>query len=332
MATNTFMTKLANQLVERKGVSRATSLIYVNKLYRLNETRAFKNLNWLDNYSAIDEKLAKYAKTTRVSYYIAIVSSLFANKGPDSRLYKFYSKRMNAAHEQAMSTANIRSDKQLANWLSWDDIIERRELLRVHFRNIAIPYTAAEFKIAQQYLLLSVLTMIPPRRNLDWIKMKVVRRWLPRMSKQFNYYSIEDKQFIFNTYKTVAKYGVQKIDAPDNLAEMIGEWLEMRPDFRPRQAKTKMLPLIVNKKMEPFKTSGAMTRMLNTIFGGKVSTTMLRSVYLTSKYGAKEREQEADAAAMAHSTAVQRSTYIKRDVPLEAEGGGGGDGGDGEDA
>ena len=53
-----------------------------------------------------------------------------------------------------------------------------------------------------------------------------------------------------------------------------------------------------------------MIRILNKVFGRKVSSSMLRHSYLSSKYAKINEEQKEDADAMGHSTGMQKD-YIK---------------------
>ena len=51
--------------------------------------------------------------------------------------------------------------------------------------------------------------------------------------------------------------------------------------------------------------------------GKSISTTMLRKIYLSSKYGKVKEEMEKDAKVMGHSTEVAQSVYIKKEQEEE---------------
>ena len=53
--------------------------------------------------------------------------------------------------------------------------------------------------------------------------------------------------------------------------------------------------------------------------GKSISTTMLRKIYLSSKYGKVKEEMEKDAKVMGHSTGVAQSVYIKKEQEEEKE-------------
>ena len=47
--------------------------------------------------------------------------------------------------------------------------------------------------------------------------------------------------------------------------------------------------------------------------GKSISTTMLRKIYLSSKYGKIQEEQAKDAEIMGHSVDTQNKVYIKKE-------------------
>jgi hypothetical protein len=56
-----------------------------------------------------------------------------------------------------------------------------------------------------------------------------------------------------------------------------------------------------------------MTRLLNKIFGKNIGCSLLRSIFLTDKYGAVQEELKKDADAMGTSTQTAENIYIKKD-------------------
>jgi hypothetical protein len=55
------------------------------------------------------------------------------------------------------------------------------------------------------------------------------------------------------------------------------------------------------------------TKLLNKIFEAKVGVSMLRNIYLTSKYGKVMKELDNDVKSMATSKDVALDHYIKKD-------------------
>ena len=62
---------------------------------------------------------------------------------------------------------------------------------------------------------------------------------------------------------------------------------------------------------EPINKSGDITKILNKIFGRNIGSSMLRNIYLTSKYGVMMQELKDDTSDMGTSVDVALNTYIK---------------------
>jgi hypothetical protein len=69
---------------------------------------------------------------------------------------------------------------------------------------------------------------------------------------------------------------------------------------------------LVYQDGRPLESVNAITRILNRIFGKSVGATMLRHIYLSSKYDVEEMNK--DAEIMAHSSSTQHD-YMKAEVP-----------------
>lgn len=145
---------------------------------------------------------------------------------------------------------------------------------------------------------------IAPRRSLDWVEMKI---------KNFdktvdNYYDKKDGFFFFNKFKTV-KYvndNDKKVIIPTELKKIINKWI--------KQNTTEYL--IFNNKNQAF-TSSSFGKKLNTLFGENVSTDLLRSVYISNKFGniaEKVEEMNDTMKKMGSSTSSALQYYIKNDI------------------
>jgi hypothetical protein len=66
------------------------------------------------------------------------------------------------------------------------------------------------------------------------------------------------------------------------------------------------------KTNEPYKNTNSITLLLNRIFKKNIGASMLRKMYLTSKYGDNAEQLKKDASAMGTSTGVIQTNYIKK--------------------
>jgi hypothetical protein len=141
--------------------------------------------------------------------------------------------------------------------------------------------------------------------------MYVVKKWSEDMPADRNYYDMATHQFIFNKYKTAKTYGQQTVEVPNTEEAPLQRTLATLIKFHPL-GKQKEFKLLVKADGSNLNTVNAITRLLNRIFGKKIGSSMLRHLFLSSKYGEVNKEMEADAAAMGHSTSEQKD-YIKYD-------------------
>jgi hypothetical protein len=156
----------------------------------------------------------------------------------------------------------------------------------------------------QDYLILSLYTLTPPRRNKDYIYMKVIKNYDDELSYEYNYY--DGSKFYFNNYKTNKKYKQPIVDVPNELQTIINNYIKDQKindnDF-----------LLTNGNNEDLTThTNIMTNILNRIFKSKVGSSMLRRSFLTNKYGNTNEQLKADTANMGTSTQTANSNYIKK--------------------
>jgi hypothetical protein len=190
-------------------------------------------------------------------------------------------------------TPNVKSEAQSENWMDWKSVEALRESLRAKL---------GTWESRLKYMVLCLYTQTQPRRNMDYLLMNVVRKHTDELPKTHNYLSLEEEAFVFNTYKTAKQYGKQVIPIPAELKETIVEYLAHHP-LRTQEN----YAFLVNASGTRFQTSGAITRILNSVFHKKVGASMLRHIYLSSKYDLTAMKE--DAENMGHSLNQQRD-YI----------------------
>jgi len=71
------------------------------------------------------------------------------------------------------------------------------------------------------------------------------------------------------------------------------------------------IPFLVDEQGKALENSTEITKILNKIFGKKISSSMLRNIFLTDKYGDVMEELKKDTKAMATSVDVAMNNYIK---------------------
>jgi hypothetical protein len=260
-------------------ISDGSRKLYNANLRRLNNGEDFKNLNFLKKTADIESKLEKFAPNTRRTYLISVVSALKGKKGFEKCREHFYSKMMDANSE--LKTQNVKSEKFKENEMSQADIEAKQAEL-------------AAKPVSADLVLLSLFTLLPPRRALDYAELK----WDADGPDNANYF--DGKRFKFNRYKTAGTYGSQTVDVPPALQKILKAW----------RKKNNTDYVLVGPKGQKM-SSTAVSKGLARILGKKLGVSALRSIYLTNKYGEKQKEMAADAKAMGTSTGTIENNYLK---------------------
>ena len=161
------------------------------------------------------------------------------------------------------------NEKQKYNWISIDEIKEIYNTLSVDANLMLNKKKILNENVMIEFLLISFLSGIirPPRRSLDYSEMKI-RNF---DTKTDNHYKAN--KFYFYKYKTVKTYGMQILDVPKELNIIIKKWIKINTNDY-------MIYSINGNKM----SCPQITRMLNKVFRKKISTSMLRHIYLTNVY------------------------------------------------
>jgi hypothetical protein len=160
-------------------------------------------------------------------------------------------------------------------------------------------------------MVLSLFVLQPPRRCLDFIKMKIINQYSDELDKDYNYLDIKDKKFYFNNFKTAKTYKQQIIDINDELYNVILQYIKYHPLNKELKKKTANIPFLVRPDGDAYINSNTITRILNKIFDKKISVSMMRNIYLTDKYADDNKEKKADAKAMGTSLNMLDNNYIK---------------------
>lgn len=316
MLVNEFMLNLHNQIM-KNGVSDNTATNYIKNLFVLNNKKPFSNLAFLKKYDNIDNILKPYANSTKKTFLGSIlgVLKLFKDKATYKKVYNHYTEKLDGkVKEMETIDKNKKNDKQEKNWISWEDVLNIKNDLEEKLNDLKKNITAKQYENILKYFVLSLYTDIPPRRNKDYQDMVIVKKCNDSLSKDKNYFCLDDKKLIFNVYKTSKSNGTQEEDISENepLLKAFNLYFKYHPLNKGRFGKNKQIPLLVKQSGEPLNNINSMTRLLNKIFGKKVGASMLRHIYLSNKYGDVLEDMKEDAEDMGHSLSTQKE-YIKTD-------------------
>ena len=258
------------------SMSDSSKKLYIHNLKRLNNNKEIKDFNYLKKTDDVMTKMPTNRNTAR-SYIIAAVNACKGRKGFKKAL-DFYTKKMEEINIELKDATN-KTERYKENEMKWSEILDARDKLP---------------KDSIEYVVMCLYTMCAPRRNQDYI-MKVQK-------PQENSNSYDGVNFYFGNYKTKGTYNMQVVPVPEDLKRVLNSYLETRP--------FKSNDLLIKKSGNPFSTKDIQLT-INKVLGKKIGCTLLRSIYLSSKYGDVVNEMNSDAQDMGTSTSVIQSNYIK---------------------
>jgi integrase len=314
-----YETSFKNQLAEgfaEKKLATTSIKMYLRNLEKLNDDMPLKNLNFLKDVSAIEQRLAKYKENTKRGYLISIVSALSLDKSnkQKQKLYDDYYKLMMDKNKELkkVEASGEKTETQEKNWITWDEVSSQMNQLEDKIKSFAgnKEINEHQYNVLLQGMILALYVYKAPRRN-EYQKMNIVKSdtGLPIDT---NYLDMDKKTFTFNTYKTARKEGQIREEIPPELQRVIQTYLKFHPLLKGKKIiKGTNVPFLVYYDGKPLSQVNAITRILNKIFGKKVGSSMLRHIYLSSKYGNVLQEMKEDATAMSHSVDTQKD-YIKK--------------------
>lgn len=276
------------------------------------------SMNYFKDFYSIKEYLEKYKSiASRKNMVTSILVSVKAYSEMFSedtiKLYSEYHKHLSKKQEEEYLD-NAKTQRETDNWISRNDIYEKIKLLNSETKNSK---TRRDLDKFQQYLVINLYTLLPPLRN-DYVMVKVINdpdfeNNEEKINTSYNYINLKTKNLLLCTYKTDKFYGIKKVEIPEELFQIIIDWENKKADFY-KDKLTHNFLLLNTTNCTPMKHN-TLTKYLNKIFyPKKVSSTLLRKIYLSEKYPVDitYREQLKDSYVMGHSIGTQKMIYSKK--------------------
>ena len=284
-----------------KPIGESSQKLYARNLFKLNDSKEVTDLNFLKDMKHVLGIIQDYKPTTQRSF---IISACVVLKNSNEKLYQQYYELLTTMNN-GLKVRTEKTETQEDNWMSQAEIEDKLKSLEVN-KKIT---NKKEYAQMLHHLILSLYVLQAPRRNIDYCLMKLSN---DMTDTNFNYLDLKNKQFIFNNYKTDHKYNTIEIPIEDNLFKVIQAYLKHHPQKSKLKNKKYDVHFLVWIDGEPINKSGDITKILNKIFGRKIGSSMLRNIYLTSKYGVMMQELKDDTSDMGTSVDVALNTYIKK--------------------
>ena len=320
------MNQLKDKVIDGRNIKESTWKSYLTNIKQLVEhldDGKYTNNEFLHNRSKVKEHLGnlKPAKQRMVISTILVLLSPCGKNQPepqDKSIYNFYTSllatKMDAYFDEQKE--QIANPKQLSNWRSWKDILAVQNsfmnLIRREKYNSKDTVTKDESKKLQEYLVISLYTLIPPRR-LDYSSMSIVdAKTYSNMDEKdknaCNYLVVQSrvkKYFSFgeDSQKNKTFYYTQ---VPPKLNQILNLYLKHHKECF----------LLVNARAGPLSADG-LSKMLIRILekdNKRISVNMLRHIYLSEKFkdAPSIKQRQLLALEMGHSSTIAEHVYTKK--------------------
>jgi hypothetical protein len=268
--------------------------------------------------------LNEQSSSTRKNYIASILVSLSPKerRKPDSKYKKVYDEYSNILlDEHSKYTEQLKDNqkniKESENWLDWSDVQQKRINLGKEIKKMGYKQNDHELKSKkdlqqlQQYLVLSIYTLHPPRR-LEYADTKVISyRDFQKLSdndKDNNIYLVvvsRNKKY-FNFGKKAVKSETKeniKINLDRGLNSVVNLFLNVTNNTNGYLLKDSR-----GNKM----TKNGLSKYLSKIFSPKrISASMLRKIFLSNEFQPENDKKKKLAQEMNHSVSTQQSVYVK---------------------
>jgi len=273
----------------------------------------------IKNREEIAKQLAEVQTPMVRKSKISVIITILDDKHNDhseelDEALKFYRKEMteDAAKVNKRELSQELSDKQKEHLITQEEVMKVYNQLKAEASPLMKKgtLTRKQFETIQNFVLLSMYVLIPPRRSMDYAVFKI-RNFNEASDSEDNYmvnYNKNKKKglasFVFNTYKNSKRLGRQVInDIPKSLERILEMWKTYnKSDY-----------LLINNQGKPVSQS-KIASWLNDIFGGRqISTSMLRHIYLSDKYKDVDLQDLTDTANAMGQTDIRRTLkYVNK--------------------
>ena len=327
------MEELKKEIEDNRKISKNSLNIYSKNLSKLAKDltgKEWENTSFLKKYDLVIKHLEDMSLSTRKNYLASILVGLSPQgRGKYEKGYEKVAKQYTdyltsqAKEYENQIIEQKKSAKQQGKWVSKEALDKVRKTYANAIKKLGYTQKSKEFRkgkekrhqeLIQKYLVASLYLLHPPRRN-SYANMKIISNSafnkLPNGEKDDNNYLVvvsrNNKFFSFGDYKTKKQYGVQKITVDKGLNSVLNLWTNFNDSEH----------LLLDSRGNKMTTNG-LTKFLYKVFeptGKKISSTMIRHIVLTDKYGDESgyKEKLETAKAMGHSVEEQQKTYVKKE-------------------
>jgi len=297
---------------------------YVSQLHRLQnmfDAEVYSaDFNFLGDFDKVKNGLSEYYYLSQRNYINAIIVLLMA-LNIDKKLIDQYVKLRDKFNDQynENNLTGVISDKQEPNFTTTDEIFRMLNIMKDDLKDTdETNLTKKEKQLMQAYVLFSIYARMPLRNEVGGGMRSITGGKFNKLSQkektENNFLIVERDRmyFLLTDYKTSKNYGALKIDITDKeLKSILKNWIKI-------QGYGILFKTSTDKPITRIELSKIFSKYSEKYLNKKISTNLLRKIYLSSKYAVEDGLQdqlknlEADNQVMGHSKAVALADYIKK--------------------
>jgi len=322
-------------LKSRPTLKKTTIQTYITLLERLQRIFKTDNFNFLEKPSEFIKKkeIADSHYLTQRNFLNAVVVLLTAlNKDNKYELliqrYGEIRDKFNEKYDDQQKSGVI-SEKQAENFATSDEIFAMLDKMKDDLKDIdKEKATKKQLQLLQAYTLFSIYARMALRNDvggMNAILKKTYDSYSDEKKKEKNYLVVSGRSlnanftFILNDYKTNRKYGTLELPIEDKqLKAVLRRFLMINETLYKPVVEAPLFKTSSGKPINRNELSKILLKYSELYLNKKISTTLLRKIFLSSKYGGegglKEQLEELakDNKVMGHSKEVALNTYVKK--------------------
>ena len=306
----------------RPNAKESTIKMYTSNLNKLKKMFDTDNFDFLKQTDKVKDKLSELHFTTQRNYLSAVVIYLMAisknekDMKEDPLILKYAELRddLSKIIEDNNATGII-SDKQKDNFVDISEVNKMVQEMGEEIKNKKIKkkedLSSKDKALLQVYTIFSIYTRLPMRNDLagmEAINKRTYNKLSEEDKKEKNYLVVNKNNMfmVLNEFKTNTKYKSINIPIEKDLEKLLRVYLKMN-------GMGVLFKSSTGKALSRNSLSKLLLKTTKQRMGKSISTTMLRKIYLSSKYGKIQEEQAKDAEIMGHSVETQNKVYIKKE-------------------
>lgn len=291
--------------------------VNLNKLKKLFDTDDYK---FLKNPDKVMEKISDlhYLSQRNMLNAVVVLLSALNHDGKNDELLEEYGKLRDELNDKYSDEqkSGVISDKQSKNFATTEEVFEMINKMADDLKPLKKKnkddITKKELQLLQAYTLFNIYARMPFRNDvagMSAINQAAYKKLSDSEKKENNYLVVPSKgniYFVLNKYKTSKKY--EELDLPiedANLRKILRYYLKIN-------GMGVLFKTSTGKPLTRIELSKTLIKYSQKYMGKSISTTLLRKIYLSSKYGNMKEELEKDNKVMGHSKQVALDTYVKK--------------------